>query len=580
MSAAVGVAVTAATTSSVGLLLVLAVGFAGVLEALVLWLLRSLAQSPKYVALVHKLTRQLAVVGLVYLLVKCAVLTERRQLRKEFIHDAFDAANMLLLVASLSMAVQAIVVIVLLRVATTEMDGLGLLWSFEVVDEIQLAKSRPTWLFVRNWHATRVKLKLVDAFFRHVYGLPPMFGFAKHVRGIQEQLTFELFDMGFGAWVVLLALFYTFFSITGELEAAYDLPPKQTTTIPLFSSRGRVFVCFSSSLMALATVFYIVMTWSYSRLVHHAKLHALVPSMDPPSQEGDGEKKTSSSIWDAIASFATKEGTVTQLGPLEALSRMQAVGERLEASLPTISPHDRTSHWAWRDEHPLTPLCRQTSLEQNVSTQIDCISLPIISYQSCRVLLQVILLVNGLGYAYFATTVLPFAPLDTIEETVQSIAAILPLVLVTVVLAPRLIRSLALVHSTWRVDSAVLARVIAQVVHIEHVKVAMVADVIAHCHLRHQSPQDMRRALVPDSVDRDNRECFVEADALRRVLRQFGHRITLHDMNALIRAMDVRTRGTCVSLVDILAIFDTQRHPPSEDETTPNNHPTSSRLFK
>ncbi|ETV86489.1 hypothetical protein H257_01671 [Aphanomyces astaci] len=108
----------------------------------------------------------------------------------------------------------------------------------------------------------------------------------------------------------------------------------------------------------------------------------------------------------------------------------------------------------------------------------------------------------------------------------------------------------------------------------------MVADVIAHCHLRHQSPQDMRRALVPDSVDHDNHECFVEADALRRVLRQFGHRITLHDMNVLIRAMDVRTRGTCVSLVDILAIFDTQRHPPSEDETTPNNHPTSSRLFK
>ncbi|ETW04749.1 hypothetical protein H310_03896 [Aphanomyces invadans] len=364
-------------TSMIGMFAIVATVFIGAVQVLLHWLVCKLARRPHYVQLTHKLTQDVAAVGLVYLLVKLVVAVNTEPSTQYILRDAFDMADLLLFVASVSILTQAVVVILVLHTTTTEMDGLGILWSFEVVDEIQAAKSRRSWCFMRSWYAARVKLKLVGAYFRHVYELPPLFGYSKYVRIVQEHMTSQLFDVGAGASVVLLVYFHAFFAVTGELDGPFALASSRGIDMRFFQ-RWNVFLCFSYLILMCAVALYALLAWSYGRLVHHAKLHALTPSSScPPS--------ANTTIWDAIASLATKECTMAQMGPAEALARMQHAGERLEDHIRSSA---RWRLWSW-------PKSTTTRCATAFQTEIDHVVLPIPHYRVCSAILHVLLHLNG-----------------------------------------------------------------------------------------------------------------------------------------------------------------------------------------
>ncbi|KAF0691639.1 Aste57867_17169 [Aphanomyces stellatus] len=550
-------------TSKVARTVFYVVLFVIVLEALLHRLRHRLHANKKYLELLNKITTEFMVVGLIYLLVK-GVIYAGWIPYGGLEYKALDAADLLLFFVAIALVVQSLAIIFALRRFNRDMDALELVTTAELVAQTKAAMAKCTWPITAMYHRKRLQMRLLGTFFRRTYGLPRLFCFAKYMRVLQEHQIVELLEIDFTTWVLLLGIFCGFFYSTGEMTALWTdsknsnyyavkdddmkkiTPAAYSKILALQNNRTVVLAALVAALFGFMLLFLLYVEHICTLLCVRGKVDILNGTDAPAVSDLQA-------LDHLVASVRALEAAELDVSTHDAIAQMQHVGDDVEDN----EDHHHRAHGNLLLQLLASGVRRcvgkRHAKANALSAKIDNVRLPLFSRKLCEFLIQFLLILNGMYLAMLLGSIVP--TLQAAETPVVVLVAVL-LAINMHVLAPRLIRSFALVNGIYRVEAHVLGNVISHFVEAESQRGKLVADVTAYCRKTRQTITDFRAALdAVDAKDAVASDGFVDIESLRRVLRKFGFSMSRHHFNAFVRIMDLRTKDVTVNLEDFFAIF-------------------------
>ncbi|RHY85697.1 hypothetical protein DYB26_011623 [Aphanomyces astaci] len=519
-------------------------------------------RKPKYADMLHKTTQELMIVGLIYLIVKLCVSTGLAK-ANGMVYQAVDFADLIILFTVLSMVVQATVILFMLRKTNREMGKISILRTDNVLanarTELDAVRhlSRLQRRIIWSKYEYQLQMKLLRSLFLRSYELPQLFPFDKYIEDVQDSQMAHLVYIDISMWMVLMATYALFFIFSGEFFSHGEFKANSTV-------RWGVFACFASSLLLFMVLMYVYLR----HLVHLLLRHAA--KKECPSSSWLEQYRimaTPDALIEVLSHVVHYEASIPPMPPQEAIDCMRTIADNLCDNDQANHPHQSRHHHGCLEHlfaHDL--LCgllgtlyrhlgRTTNRPKQSKLQgVDALHLPWFSRKLVHFLVQLLFVINGFYYALFINCVLYLDGFNA-YAVVKATVVLVPLLLNTFVVAPKITREFSVINSLFRVDAHKLSAIVEHFAEVEDMKVDMVRQVWTYLHSANQSVADIAAALVhADASDDEASDGYVDMDVLRTILKQFGFRFPRQKFTTLVR-LQFNTKGTTIRYQDLLTLL-------------------------
>ena len=193
--------------------------------------------------------------------------------------------------------------------------------------------------------------------------------------------------------------------------------------------------------------------------------------------------------------------------------------------------------------------------------------LPYFSRKICHFTLKFLLIANCFYYALFLSSVLYVLHFSA-AGVAEFIGILVPLLINSIIMGPKIVRQYALVCGTWRVEKATLCAVIEHFVDVMGLKNSMLQHIKSYMSSNHKTLKDIDDILsVPGSKteeyveivgNEEHEERYIDMDRFRQLLYQeFNFKISVNKFSTLTR-LHFKTKGTMIKCQDFIDMIDTE----------------------
>ncbi|OQS02356.1 hypothetical protein THRCLA_21442, partial [Thraustotheca clavata] len=520
----------------------------------------------KYHEMIHKVTGELMVVGLIYLLVKMLCYFKVIQYGG-VVYYAMDAADILLLFVAIALVFQALILFARLRSTNAKMDSITIMSAADLIlmaKEDENTNSGNLLCSQRRKLLVLMEHKVVEAFFHELYGLPKIFSFSKYLREIQDGQIVDLIEVDFFGWILLLILTSAFFAFTGELQANSVYRASYTNDLyhvsaQMLERRELVFSVFAVSL----TIAMILMA-IYLRVLNKAVMQKAKKYFLRSQKSNLYDQTHEQQLITALESVSEIEHEQGKLSTKDAIDKMTEVSNKLS--------NEVLGHHGFFQGSIIVQLFRscfcnikrkftgETKTSSFTNDFHQAMPLPF-SRKAVQFLVQFFLIVNGLYYGMLLAIVVP--SLD--EDELPILATLfIPLVLNTFWLAPLLVHKFSLLDGTWRVVPKKLAAVIDHLKEVEELNGVMFEQIGSYLQSHMKFVKDIENELNRIDKNDGNQDGHIDIERLRQVFINYGFKLSRHKFTTLV-LLKYQTKGTTVNFMEILNAIEKY----TADSTTP-----------
>ncbi|POM62068.1 Solute carrier family, facilitated glucose transporter, partial [Phytophthora palmivora] len=190
-----------------------------------------LAHNDKYQHMLKKVYRELMILGLLSFIIK--MLTEVGGIDGySGLMLAFQVADLIIFILAITLVLQAITVLLLLRGYNKRADRAELITTQDLVDVLKSSEGSTSWCGKQpNGELVKkeiVKLRLLRHLFLQRFGLPQLFTFSKYLRRAQANTIVHMIEVEPSMWLLLLGMTWAFSAVVRiledfEVEVRYEL---------------------------------------------------------------------------------------------------------------------------------------------------------------------------------------------------------------------------------------------------------------------------------------------------------------------------------------------------------------------
>ncbi|KAF0695956.1 Aste57867_13263 [Aphanomyces stellatus] len=498
---------------------------------------------PTYWTLLNKMYRELLVGGLTAFASKRIdqwnATSNNTQVELNFSDD-------IVLYFSLSIALQSGLMFMMLRRRNLRLDELSLLNARDLLDYMGRGgsdASSPAKLDPTSRLAQSVmKMKLLQHFFLRTYQLPDLFSFSKYLRAIQDSEIFSLFDVEIIEWILLVALYTLFFSLVDAyehipyiVESASDDEIIKGVSLVNGKHLQRVRLTILLLFILVLTVALVVLYRFVRGRVHDIVVHA-----------GGGHASYVDAL-QVLATAADNQSTQPTTHD-DAIHAMQELADSLS------DVEDRSSIWALV-QSAFRRVVGKAHAKPDRLVVAD-LQLRFFSRKAVHVVAKILLSLNAMYFALvWATFNASIAKVIASREAwwypVCLVGIMALLVVNMLVLAPRLVRQLALVNATVRVNPHELKAVVEHFSDVLDMQTKMADAVAEYCDAHDKDLTDMRRDV--EAADGAG-SGLVDIEVLRHVIKKYGFKFSKTKFQTFVR-LQFSTRGRNVPYNDFFAML-------------------------
>ncbi|OQS02512.1 hypothetical protein THRCLA_05113 [Thraustotheca clavata] len=550
-------------TSSVLLYVAYLVVFVIVLEHILHTLEHAFKAHRKYADMLHKITQELMIVGLIYLVVKFCLFTGIIE-KGGLAYQAMDAADILVFFLSIALVIQSIIIFLRLRRSNKKMDRISIVTAkhlgAEATEKIKQAKEKSCFhhYIVKNRYEERIHMKILGQFFLNTFNLPHLFSFPKYIREVQDSQIAHLIEIDVTVWLFLLGIYALFFECTGELitHGAYKAVKE---------SRILVFACFGVSLTLAMGLLLTYLQYLIQLLLVHA-IKMILRNLDacgiPHDMsnfdslqealkvvEEQEELQRGESISEAIAKMKVSEGELAKAISETHFHRFHCINQDLLLQLIS-SGYNR---FIRKDN----PSIGGNTLRAKLTKEGEefGLRLPFFSRKLVNFMMQLFLIINGFYFVLLFNCVM-YIGSSSATNTIWVICLFIPLLFNIIFLAPKILRKFSLLNGTWIVDPKKLRSVIEHFVHVEIMKQQMISQITTYLTNHQKSVWHIKEALEKEDANDDvANDGFVDMDVLRNVLKRFGFTFSRHKFHTFVR-LEFETKGKTIRFNDLFKFLD------------------------
>ncbi|RHZ13713.1 hypothetical protein DYB37_006471 [Aphanomyces astaci] len=491
---------------------------------------------PTYWTLLNKMYRELLVGGLTAFVSKRI---DQWDILSAYSQTKLNLSDDMVLYFSLSIAIQSALMFMMLRRRNRNVDALSALGARDLVEVMSADPDRAA----SRLSQSAMKTKILQHFFLTTFGLPDLFSFPKYLRAIQDAEIFSLFDIEIIEWLLLVAVYAFFFWFANLFDIMRFVPEGATDDaidagVGLANAKriqaGRVGILLVFVLVLSVTL---LLLYQFIRFrVHQIVVHA------------GGYR---ASYLEAIMAIAADEDAAPP-----PLSNDRAIGQMAELADSLADVEDHSGIWdlltsAWRymagTPHAAKP---------NVAMPIQDLHLRFFSRKAIHVFAKILLSFNAMYFALvWATFNASIAPVLVSGEATWYPLALVGIMAVLVFnmmfFAPRLVRQLALVNATVRVNPTQLKAVIEHFSDVLDMQTKMADAVAVYCDANLKDVADMEMDL--DALDPAG-TLVVDCEVLRGVVKRYGFRFSRNKFQTFVR-LQFQTRGTTVPYLEFTKLL-------------------------
>ncbi|KAG6620005.1 ATP-dependent RNA helicase dbp4 [Phytophthora cinnamomi] len=514
-----------------------------VFEAALHHLEHHLARHDKYQHMLKKVYRELMILGLLSFIIK--MLTEVGGIDGySGTMLAFQVADLIIFILAITLVIQAIWVLVLLRGHNKRADRAELITTQDLVDALNSADNmnsswccggkRPSGDLLKK---EIVQHRLLRHLFLRRFGLPQLFPFSKYVRRAQANNIVHMIEVEPSMWLLLLGMAWAFSAVVRiledfEVEMRYELI--------------ETLMAFAWVLVLLHILVLLYFRWCVRRLLTIA-----------------GYSKDKAVLAENLSAVAEEEASIWQSeaadSALDVMNRIHADHEEMEherkASRRGLLKSDAGLQLVATCFRNVPRICcckkRSEPRPSGVQPGSPDVALRFFSRKAWHVVVMFLMILNGFFVALLVQgAVYSF---DEIYDKVGIFPVILiplPLMLNGLFLQKSIFRDFVLISSVIRIDASTLGEVVQHFSEIVELRSEFATSLIQCLKEGGFTFADLEKAL--QSCDR-GMTGFVDVDKLRTVLASFGFHLTRFRFNSVVKLL-FELQGTRVEYAQLLQL--------------------------
>ncbi|ETV98045.1 hypothetical protein H310_09338 [Aphanomyces invadans] len=550
------------------------------------WLGHKLHPYPKYHEMMHKITSELMILGMLGLFVH--LFSEAYWI--DFYSKpvkAFKIADQTIFFVACFLILQALLIFYVMRQKNIMTDQIELVSSHYVYQKAKAALNKDNYA---NWfqyeakktRALRVmRHKILRRFFLKTYNLPEMFQFSWYLRMQQDSQIQHLIDIELTQWMLLLLVWCGFIAAHSSIEqnlVTYD-DDEQPKYVRVY-----VFMAFESLLSIVMLLMWLYINKCMNTIYKYLGIYKnkeVLPKMRECAEE---ERHTRESQEDSIAQLQRLHYNMDMHAHghqffLAADQGVQILGLVFRKCFPrkTKSPQDvHLAHGGGHGgEEPLvSPRHRHGTnggrhgdhggpggdgghdghhphASVKTLSELTPIQLPWFSRKLLHYFLKTFLMLNGLFAAIAMNSVVYILPdVPDMDYTVLLVLIASPLLLNAFYLGPRLMLRFMTLSTLWQLNPDNVSVMVGQYLSTIEIKTHMVESIQAFLDRKDQTVDDLRDDLEKNGGTKD----FIDIETFRVVLAHYGFHVSVFKFNAMIRLV-FKTKGAMVNYEQLLALL-------------------------
>ncbi|KUF95920.1 ATP-dependent RNA helicase dbp4 [Phytophthora nicotianae] len=489
-----------------------------------------LAHNDKYQHMLKKVYRELMILGLISFIIK--ILTEVGGIDGySGIMLALQVSDLIIFILAITLVLQAINVLLLLRGYNKRTDRAELITTQDLVDGLD--KPSKENLFKKDV----VKHRILRHLFLRRFGLPQLFPFSKYLRRAQANNIVHMIEVEPSMWLLLLGMAWAFSAVVQILED-YDVEVRYELIETLMA-------------FAWVLVLFHILVMLYFRFCVH-RLLAIA-----------GYNKDKRALADSLNTVADEEANAwhneAAESALDMMNRIHAQHEEME--------HERKAQrrgLLMGDEgfqlvatffrNVFRVMCckkRSAPRQDGVISGTPEIRLPFYSRKAWHVVVMFLTILNG-----FFVALLVMGAVYSFDEIYDQVG-IVPVVLIPVpfilnglFFIKTIFRDFVLISSILRIDASTLGEVVGHFSEIVELRSEFATSLLQSLKGSGHSIADLDKSLQSHDLHRTG---FIDVDKLRTVLASVGFQLTRFRLNSVVKLL-FELRGTSVEYAQLVQL--------------------------
>ncbi|RHY41457.1 hypothetical protein DYB30_004646 [Aphanomyces astaci] len=521
------------------------------------WLGHKLHPYPKYHEMMHKITSELMILGMLGLFVH--LFSEAYWI--DFYSKpvkAFKIADQTIFFVACFLIAQAVLIFYVMRQKNIMTDQIELVSSHYIYRKAKAALDKANYA---NWfqyeakkrRALRVmRHKILRRFFLRTYNLPEMFQFSWYLRMQQDSQIQHLIDIELTQWLLLLLVWCGFIAAHNSVERSLvvhddDEQPKYI--------RVYVFMAFEFALSIVMGLMWLYIRQCMNTVYKYLGIYNNKDVLAKMRECAEEERHTRESQADSIA----------HLERLHYNMDMRAHGHRfflagdqgvqlLSLAVRKCFRHEAKSashvQLAHGGESPRIHHPRHGGSQAKTLSELTSIKLPLFSRKLLHYFLKTFLMLNGLFAAIAMNSVVYILPdVPDMDYTVLVVLMAIPLLLNAFYVGPRLMLQFMTLSTLWQLNADNVSLMVSQYLSTIEKKTHLVDSIRAFLDKTHQTVDDLRCDLERNGGTRD----YIDMETFRVVLAHYGCHVSLFKFNAMIRLV-FKTKGAMVNYEQLMGL--------------------------
>ncbi|CAK4696975.1 hypothetical protein LEN26_019386 [Aphanomyces euteiches] len=496
-----------------------------------------IARHPTYWTLLNKMYRELLVGGLTAFVAKRL---DQWDAIAKYDQAKLNISDDIVLYFSLSIAIQSAIMFMMLRVRNEKVDKLSVLSARDLLEYMSTDDGANPW---SQFSKSIMTTKILQNFFLTTYKLPDVFSFPKYVRSIQDSEIFSLFDVEIIEWILLVAVYTIFFWIADDFESIRFIEEDATDDIieaGIDVEHAKMILATRLEVLLVYILILTIALWALyayvRRRVHDIVLHA-----------SNGRK----SYLEALEDIANKEDARLA----KPMTNDEAIAVMMEFADSLTDVEDHSSIWDLIKSGARRLVGRAHAKDKS-HMQVANLHLPFFSRKAVHVFAKLLLSFNAMYFALiwsaFNASVVPVIKSKQATWYPLSLLGLMAILVFNMLFfAPQLVRHLALVNATVRVNPHELKAVIEHFSDVLEMQTDMADAIVTYCDAHGKDIKDLEHDIVAMDPQATG---YIEGEALRDIISHYGFKFSANKFQTFVR-LQFKTRGTRVPYADFCRVL-------------------------
>ncbi|CAK4206387.1 unnamed protein product [Aphanomyces euteiches] len=482
-----------------------------------------IARHPTYWTLLNKMYRELLVGGLTAFVAKRL---DQWDAIAKYDQAKLNISDDIVLYFSLSIAIQSAIMFMMLRVRNEKVDKLSVLSARDLLEYMSTDDGANPW---SQFSKSIMTTKILQNFFLTTYKLPDVFSFPKYVRSIQDSEIFSLFDVEIIEWILLVAVYTIFFWIAEDFESIRFIEEDATDDIieaGIDVEHAKMILATRLEVLLVYILILTIALWALyayvRRRVHDIVLHA-----------SNGRK----SYLEALEDIANKEDARLA----KPMTNDEAIAVMMEFADSLTDVEDHSSIWDLIKSGARRLVGRahakdKSHMQWQTSTCHSSPAKPSMSLPSSSFNASVVPVIKSKQATWYPLSLLGLMAI---------------LVFNMLFFAPQLVRHLALVNATVRVNPHELKAVIEHFSDVLEMQTDMADAIVTYCDAHGKDIKDLEHDIVAMDPQATG---YIEGEALRDIISHYGFKFSANKFQTFV-CLQFKTRGTRVPYADFFRVL-------------------------